>query len=135
MARIAVNGLGRIGKLFLRALDAAGCLDQVVLANDRAGDAASHAHLLEFDTVHGRWDVRIDHREGAVVVNSHDIAVAGTGRIEELPLAEHGIDLVVDCTGCFRTMRALRPYLDAGVAKVVVSAPVKDERRSTSSSE
>ncbi len=127
VARIAVNGLGRIGKLFLRALDAAGRLDEVVLGNDRAGDAASHAHLLEFDTVHGRMNARIDHREGAVVVNGHDIEIAGTGRIEDLPLTEHGIDLVVDCTGRFRTMRALQPYFDAGVAKVAVSAPVKEE--------
>ena len=127
MARIAVNGLGRIGKLFLRALDGAGRLGEVVLANDRAGDAASHAHLLEFDTVHGRWDARIDHRPGAVSVNGHGIEVSEAERIGDLPLAERDIDLVVDCTGRFRTVEALRPYFDAGVAKVLVSAPVREE--------
>ncbi len=127
MARIAVNGLGRIGKLFLRALGDAGRLGEVVLANDAAGDAETHAHLLEFDTVHGRWDARIDHRPGAVSVNGHGIELASSGRIEGLPLAERDIDLVVDCTGRFRTLAALGPYFDAGVAKVLVSAPVRDE--------
>ncbi len=128
MARIAVNGLGRIGKLFLRAMDGAGRLGEVVLANDRLGDAACHAHLLEFDTVHGRWDARIDHRPGAVSVNGHGIEIAGAERIGDLPLAARGIDLVVDCTGRFRNIEALRPYFDAGAAKVVVSAPVREER-------
>ena len=127
MARIAVNGLGRIGKLFLRALGDAGRLGEVVLANDAAGDAETHAHLLEFDTVHGRWDARIDHRPGAVSVNGHGIEIASSGRIEDLPLAERDIDLTVDCTGRFRTLAALGPYFDAGVAKVLVSAPVRDE--------
>ena len=127
MARIAVNGLGRIGKLFLRALGDAGRLGEVVLANDAAGDAETHAHLLEFDTVHGRWDARIDHRPGAVSVNGHGIEIASSGRIGDLPLAERDIDLVVDCTGRFRTVEALRPYFDAGVAKVLVSAPVREE--------
>ncbi len=127
MARIAVNGLGRIGKLFLRALNDAGRLDEVVLANDRVGDAATHAHLLEFDTVHGRWAARIGHRPGAVSVNGHDIEVVEAERIGDLPLAARDIDLVVDCTGRFKTLAALSPYFDAGVAKVLVSAPVKEE--------
>ena len=128
MARIAVNGLGRMGKLFLRAMDDAGRLGEIVLANDRAGDAASHAHLLEFDTVHGRWGARIDHRPGAVRVNGNDIEITEADRIEDLPLAQRGIDLIVDCTGRFKSIEALRPYFDAGAAKVVVSAPVKEER-------
>ncbi len=127
MARIAVNGLGRIGKLFLRALGEAGRLGDVVLANDRAGDAATHAHLMEFDTVHGRWKARIDHRPGVVSVDGHGIEVTEAERIEDLPLAERDIDLVVDCTGRFRTVEALRPYFDAGVAKILVSAPVREE--------
>ncbi len=127
MARIAVNGLGRIGKLFLRALDDAGRLGEVVLANDKTGDAACHAHLLEFDSVHGRWDARIEHRPGAISVNGHDIEIARGERIEALPLAARDIDLFVDCTGGFRTVQALRPCFNAGAAKVLVSTPVREE--------
>jgi glyceraldehyde 3-phosphate dehydrogenase len=126
MPRIAINGLGRIGKLALRALLDDGAGGEVVLLNDAAGDAATHAHLLEFDTVHGRWPGAIEVAGDMLTVNGRRMRVTDAARLEDLPLREMGVDLVVDCTGAFKTEAAVAPYYAAGVRKVVVSAPVKD---------
>jgi len=127
MARIAINGLGRMGKLVLRAFFDAGTPGEIVLLNDCVGDPALHAHLLEFDSVHGRWPALFGHDTDGVSVNGRRMFLTAAGRIEELPLADLGIDLVVDCTGVFKTVAKVQPYFDAGVAKVVVSAPIKDD--------
>jgi glyceraldehyde 3-phosphate dehydrogenase len=124
--RIALNGLGRIGKLALRRLIDTWPDGEIVLLNDAEGDAEQHAHLLEFDTVHGRWAADISHGTSTLSLNGRSIALTQARRIEDLPLAEMRIDLVVDCTGVFKTEAALAPYFEAGVNKVVVSAPVKD---------
>ena len=122
MTTYALNGLGRIGKLALRALIESG--EEIAFLNDAVGDAEMHAHLLEFDTVHGRWAAEFAHAEGEVSINGRQIALHNTRRIEDLPLA--GVDVVIDCTGVFKTAEKLAPYFAAGVKKVVVSAPVKD---------
>lgn len=124
MARIAINGLGRIGKLVLRAFVEEGAPGEIVLLNDPVGDPATHAHLFEFDSVHGRWPAAFAHDASSVSVNGRRMALSRSSRIEDLPL--DGIDLVVDCTGVFKTAAKVAPYFAAGVAKVVVSAPVKD---------
>jgi glyceraldehyde 3-phosphate dehydrogenase len=126
MARIALNGLGRIGKLVLRDLIDTGAGGDVVLVNDPAGDAAQHALLIEFDSVHGRWRADIRAEDGALVLNGTRIALTHQKTIEALPLAAMGVDLVLDCTGVFKTAARIEPYFAAGVRKVVVSAPVKD---------
>ena len=132
MPRIALVGLGRIGKLLLRDFRARGNLEHVVLLADAVGDAAMHAHLLEFDSVHGRWEADVGAAvvgetggAGAVTVDGHRIDYRCAGDVDALPLAELDVDLVVDCTGARRTAEALAPYLDAGAGRVVVSAPVK----------
>ncbi len=122
MTTYAVNGLGRIGKLALRPLLESGA--EIAWINDAAGDPAMHAHLLEFDTVHGRWDAGIAHDADSVTVNGTRLPFVGAGAIEALPLA--GVDVVIDCTGVFKSEAALAPYFEAGVKKVVVSAPVKN---------
>lgn len=127
MARIAINGLGRIGKLVLRAFVERGVPGEIVLLNDAVGNPEIHAHLLEFDTVHGRWPALFSHDDESVSVNGGRMILTGEARIEELPLRELAIDLVIDCTGVFKTAAKVAPYFDAGVAKVVVSAPIKDE--------
>ncbi len=127
MARIAINGLGRMGKLVLRALVDGGCPgSEIVLLNDKAGDAATHAHLLEFDSVHGRWNAALGASEGALSISGHALQVTTADKIEDLPLDALSVDLVVDCTGKFKTPALVHPYYDAGVDKVVVSAPVKE---------
>jgi glyceraldehyde 3-phosphate dehydrogenase len=126
MPRIALNGLGRIGKLVLRDLIDTGAAGQIVLLNDVAGDAEQHALLMEFDSVHGRWRADISHDEDSLTLNGQQIRLTHAKKIEDLPLAELGVDLVIDCTGVFKTAAKIAPYYAAGVNKVVVSAPVKD---------
>lgn len=126
MPRIALNGLGRIGKLVLRDLIDSGAGGEIVLLNDPVGDAEQHALLLEFDSVHGRWATPVAQDEGALVLNGQPIRLTHEKRIEALPLAELGVDLAIDCTGVFKTGAKIAPYYAAGVKKVVVSAPVKD---------
>jgi glyceraldehyde 3-phosphate dehydrogenase len=85
-----------------------------------------HAHLLEFDTVHGRWKATFGHDTDGVSVDGHRMRLTHAGRIEDLPLTEMDIGLVLDCTGVFKTPARIAPYFDAGVARVLVSAPVKE---------
>jgi glyceraldehyde 3-phosphate dehydrogenase len=126
MTRIALNGLGRIGKLVLRDLIDTGAAGQIVLLNDVAGDAEQHALLMEFDSVHGRWRADVSHDAESLTLNGQNIRLTHAKKIEDLPLAELGVDLVIDCTGVFKTAARIAPYYAAGVKKVVVSAPVKD---------
>lgn len=122
MTTYALNGLGRIGKLALRSLLERGA--RIAWINDAVGDAAMHAHLLEFDSVHGRWDAEFSHDVGGVVINGDRLPFIGTRNLAELPL--DGVDVVIDCTGAFKTEEKLAPCFKAGVKKVVVSAPVRD---------
>ena len=126
MARIALNGLGRIGKLVLRDLIDSGAGGEIVLLNDPVGDAEQHALLLEFDSVHGRWPTPVAAGDSALVLGGQTIRLTHERTIEALPLADLGVELVIDCTGVFRTAAKIAPYFAAGVARVVVSAPVKD---------
>ena len=123
---IALNGLGRMGKLVLRDLVDNGAGGDIVLINEPFGDAEQLALLLEFDTVHGRWDADISVDANTLRVNGREIRLTQEKRIEDLPLAELGVDVVVDCTGVFKSESKVSPYFAAGVKKVIVSAPVKD---------
>jgi len=123
MTVYALNGLGRIGKLALRPLLERGA--EIAWINDAVGDAAMHAHLLEFDTVHGRWNAAFASDEGSVTIDGRRLPFVGTRDITALPL--DGVDVVIDCTGAFKSEAKLAPYFRAGVKKVVVSAPVKDD--------
>jgi len=122
MTTYAINGLGRIGKLALRPLLEKGA--QIAWINDAVGDPAMHAHLFEFDTVHGRWNADFAHDANSVTINGTRLPFVGTKDIRALPL--DGVDVVIDCTGVFKTEASLAPYFAAGMKKVVVSAPVKD---------
>ncbi|WP_282603171.1 ArsJ-associated glyceraldehyde-3-phosphate dehydrogenase [Paracoccus sp. PARArs4] len=122
MTTYALNGLGRIGKLALKPLLESGA--KIAWINDAVGDPEMHAHLLEFDTVHGRWDAAFSHDADSVTIDGTRLPFIGARTISELPL--EGVDVVIDCTGVFKTEAKLAPYFEAGVKKVVVSAPVKD---------
>ena len=122
MTVYALNGLGRIGKLALKPLLARGA--EIAWINDAVGDPEMHAHLLEFDTVHGRWDAIFAHDAQSVTVDGTRLPFIGTKDLAALPL--DGVDVVIDCTGVFKSEAKLAPYFEAGVKKVVVSAPVKD---------
>lgn len=122
MTIYALNGLGRMGKLALRPLLERGA--EIAFVNDAVGDPAMQAHLLEFDSVHGRWDAAFASDAESLTIDGTRIPCHQARRIEDLPL--DGVDVVIDCTGAFKTEAKLQPYFDAGVRKVVVSAPVKD---------
>ncbi|WP_282022538.1 ArsJ-associated glyceraldehyde-3-phosphate dehydrogenase [Ruegeria faecimaris] len=122
MTTYAVNGLGRMGKLALKPLLEKGA--KIAWINDGIGDPEMHAHLLEFDTVHGRWEADFDYDKDSVTIEGMRLPFVGTRDLNALPL--DGVDVVIDCTGAFKTETKLAPYFDAGVRKVVVSAPVKD---------
>ncbi|ALI56189.1 ArsJ-associated glyceraldehyde-3-phosphate dehydrogenase [Celeribacter marinus] len=122
MTTYALNGLGRIGKLALRPLLERGA--DIAFINDAVGDPAMHAHLLEFDSVHGRWPATFAADADAITIDGTRLPVTSVRALEDLPL--DGVDVMIDCTGAFKTEAALAPYFAAGVKKVIVSAPVKD---------
>ncbi|MEM1351186.1 MAG: ArsJ-associated glyceraldehyde-3-phosphate dehydrogenase [Pseudomonadota bacterium] len=122
MTTYALNGLGRIGKLALKPLLDRGM--HIAWINDAVGDPAMHAHLLEFDTVHGRWDASFGSDADSITIDGQRLPVLSEKDLNKLPL--NGVDVVIDCTGAFKTEAKIKPYFDAGVKKVVISAPVKD---------
>ena len=121
--RIAINGFGRIGRLVLRAAVDAGGFNFVHI-NDPFSNAETSAHLLEFDTVHGRWDRGIHPEEGGIVVSGKRLDVSQKEHLSDVDWS--GVDIVLECSGRHRTREALQPYFDAGVKKVIVAAPVKE---------
>jgi glyceraldehyde 3-phosphate dehydrogenase len=123
--RVGINGFGRMGKLGFRAgWDAAEI--EIVHINEIKGDAACHAHLLEFDSVHGRWRHEITSRGDAIVVDGREIGFSTKAKPEEVDWGARGIDLMIECSGKFKTQEALQPYFDQGLKKIVVSAPVPE---------
>ena len=126
--RIAINGFGRIGRLATRAAQAIPDV-QIIHINEVAGDAATAAHLLQFDSVHGRWDVAVEAVADALLVDGQRISYSSNTALEETPWQQLGVDVVVDCTGKFKTNDSLKTYLQQGVPKVVVSAPIKEAVR------
>ena len=105
MTTYAINGLGRIGKLALRPLVESGA--KIAFLNDAVGDPEMHAHLLEFDTVHGRWDAEFSYDEDTISINGTTLPLCNTRNLEELPLND--VDVVIDCTGAFKTEAKLAP--------------------------
>ena len=124
--RIGINGFGRIGRLALRALWGRDDLE-VVRVNELHGDARTSAHLLTFDSIHGRWPHEVT-GEDELRIDGSRIAHSSLPTPGEVPWDEDGVDLVLECSGRFRTMDLLAPYADRAVRKVVVTAPVKDPR-------
>jgi glyceraldehyde 3-phosphate dehydrogenase len=125
--RLAINGFGRVGRLALRAGWEREDL-RFVAVNERNADAATAAHLLTFDSVHGRWERGARGEEATLVVDDRTLAYDSQGLPADVPWDEHGVDVVLECSGRFRTMDSLAPYFARGVRKVIVAAPVKDDR-------
>jgi len=128
MIRVAINGFGRIGRNILRAYYDRPELSQaidIVAIND-LGEPAINAHLLEFDTAHGRFGHEVTSAEDYLAVDGRRIAVLNERSPSALPWAELNIDLVLECTGLFTTRVSAAAHLDAGAQRVLVSAPTKD---------
>lgn len=123
--KVGINGFGRIGRLVLRAAEASTDIE-VVAVNDLT-DAATNAHLLKYDSVHGIMDAEVSSKDGAITVNGKDIKVLSERDPSKLPWGELGCDIVIESTGLFRDREKASAHLKAGAKKVIISAPAKDE--------
>ncbi|WP_304639170.1 ArsJ-associated glyceraldehyde-3-phosphate dehydrogenase [Pseudomonas sp.] len=122
--KVGINGFGRIGKLALRAAWGWPELEFVQI-NDPSGDAATHAHLLNFDSVHGRWHHQARAEGDSIDVEGKRIRLTAQRKIAEVDWS--GCDLVIESSGVNKSVAVLQGYLDQGVKRVVVSAPVKEQ--------
>ena len=123
--RIGINGFGRMGRLALRA--AWGWPDvEFVHINETKGGPEVAAHLLEFDSVHGRWPHTMKWDSDSISIDGKRLGFTDRAAPGDVPWRDRGVDLVLECSGKFRTPALLAPYFDGGVKKVIVAAPVKE---------
>jgi glyceraldehyde 3-phosphate dehydrogenase len=122
--KIAINGFGRMGKLALRAGWNNPNLEFVHI-NEIKGDAACHAHLVEFDSVHGQWgqDLNIHADENNILIDGKSISFSSASSPADVDWQALSVDIVLECSGKFKTAEQLQAYFDQGVKKVLVSAP------------
>ncbi len=125
--KIGINGFGRIGRLVFRALwDRPGI--ELVHVNDPAGDAHAAAHLLAFDSVHGRWHQAVQATTGGFSVATTALSYSQEKDPTAVPWRQAGVEMVLECSGKFKTPQTLQPYFDqVGLKHVVVACPVKGE--------
>src|SRR5215212_6654712 len=123
--KVAINGFGRIGRNILRAIVESGRKDiQVVAVND-LGPVETNAHLLRFDSVHGRFPSEVTVDGDSIVVDGHRIRVTAIKNPAELPHRELGVDIALECTGIFTSKEKAALHLEAGAKRVLVSAPAE----------
>ena len=123
--KVGINGFGRIGRCILRAGHKNPDLEFVGI-NDLT-DPATLAHLLKYDSVHGRMDATVEAAENAIKVDGKEIRVTSIRNPAELPWNDLGVDIALECTGLFRDREKAAKHLTAGAKKVVISAPAKGE--------
>ncbi len=121
--RIAINGFGRIGRMVYRILENDPSVD-VVAINDLT-DPEMLAHLLRYDSVHRRFDADVQVQDGSLVVNDRTIRTTAERNPSDLGWGDLGVDLVLECTGVFRTRESASKHLEAGARSVIISAPAK----------
>ena len=122
--KVGINGFGRMGRLALRV--GWQCDDiEFVHINDPAGDAATLAHLLNFDSVHGRWQHEASAEGNEILIGAHRVTTSQHAGINETDWSQ--CDIVIEASGKMKTKSLLQAYLDQGVRRVVVTAPVKEE--------
>jgi len=124
--RVAINGFGRIGRAVLRAIIESSRTDMGVVAINDIGPTESNAHLLKFDSIHGRFPGPISVGSDWIDVGQGPIKVTSLFHPAELPHAALGVDIVMECTGRFKTRQSAGAHLEAGAKIVLVSAPMND---------
>ncbi len=126
MTKIAINGFGRIGRLvFKQIIDKE--LDLEVVAINDLTDPKTLAHLLKYDSLSGIYGKDINSTENSILVDNNEIKIFAKKDPAELPWKELEVDVVLECTGFFRTVEGVRKHIDAGAKKVIISAPGKGE--------
>lgn len=125
MINVAINGFGRIGRSFMRALYESSHNINIVAIND-LGSIDQLAHLLKYDTAFGRFAKSIDVKQGCLVIEGHEIAVYQERNPENLPWAKHKIDIVLESTGVFNDGKKAQAHIKAGAKKVLISAPASN---------
>lgn len=124
--RVAINGFGRIGRNVLRAHYESGKAHDIeIVAVNSPGDVNINAHLLRYDSCHGRFNAAVETDGDDMIVNGDRMRVFGTRDPRELPWADLGVDLVMECTGAFNSKEKSQVHLDQGAKKVLLSAPGK----------
>jgi glyceraldehyde 3-phosphate dehydrogenase len=126
-ARVAINGFGRIGRLVLRAAFEAGRTDIEFIAVNDLADVKTNAHLLKYDSVHGRFPGTVEIDGNTLIVNGKRILCTQIREPSELPWSEHRIDIALECSGRFTSRADAAKHLAAGARKVLISAPATDE--------
>jgi glyceraldehyde 3-phosphate dehydrogenase len=121
--RVAINGFGRIGRNILRAIVESGRKDIEVVAINDLGPVETNAHLLRFDSVHGRFPSEVTVEGDDIVVDGRKIRVTAVRNPAELPHRELKVDIALECTGIFTARDKAKAHLDAGAKRVIVSAP------------
>jgi glyceraldehyde 3-phosphate dehydrogenase len=122
--RIGINGFGRMGRLALRAGWGRPGL-QFVLINETAGGPETAVHLITFDSVHGRWSREVDAGDHQLTIDGTAVAFSSAPKPSDVPWSKANVDVVLECSGKFRTTDTLNPCFAAGVKKVIEAAPVK----------
>jgi len=125
--RVAINGFGRIGRNVVRAARKMNITDLDFVAVNDLTDVKTLAHLLKYDSVHGKFDGTVEAREGAIVVDGDEMKVLSEKDPAQLPWKKLGVDIVLESTGHFTDRAAAAKHLDAGARKVVISAPGKND--------
>ena len=124
--RVGINGFGRIGRNFFRAVRASGADIEIVGVNDLT-DNASLAHLLKYDSILGRLDADVSSDDTSIIVGDQRIAVFAERDPANLPWGDLGVDVVVESTGFFTDATKAKAHVDAGAKKVIISAPASNE--------
>ena len=125
--RVAINGFGRIGRLVLRAIYESGRTDIEVVAINDLASTKTNAHLLKYDSVHGRFPFAVEAEASALVINGKPVRTTQERDPAKLPWKEIGVDVALECSGHFTKRADAAKHLDAGAGKVLISAPATDE--------
>jgi glyceraldehyde 3-phosphate dehydrogenase len=123
MVRVAINGFGRIGRLVLRAIVESGRRDIEIVAVNDLGPVETNAHLLRYDSVHGRFPAAVTVEGDVMIAAGHKIKVTAIREPAKLPHKELGVDIALECTGIFTARDKAALHLEAGAKRVLVSAP------------
>ncbi|MFE2048996.1 type I glyceraldehyde-3-phosphate dehydrogenase [Streptomyces sp. NPDC059459] len=124
--RVGINGFGRIGRNYFRALLEQGADIEIVAVND-LGDTATTAHLLKYDTILGRLPYEVSHTEDTITVGDKTLKVLAERNPADIPWGDLGVDIVIESTGIFTKKADAEKHIAGGAKKVLISAPAKDE--------